>query len=155
MQKLLSYLRQVLVASCLFCTTLAMAGVTITAQERSLGKVLPGMDAHSLSCSNDGSHVAYVAEQGDKQLVVVDGRPGSTYDMIFWREFSYDSQHVAYEAKQGDKWFIVVDEKLGPAYDGIKPFSQIFSHDSQHVVYTAKQGNKWLVVRDGATRTGI
>jgi len=63
MQNLLSYLRLALVASCLCCAGLAMAGVTLTAQERSLGEMLPGSIYGSVKVSPNNQRVASVDMQ--------------------------------------------------------------------------------------------
>ena len=44
-------------------------------QGRSLGKVLP-IVYDSCHISPDGAHTAYMAQQGDKWCMVIDGKPG-------------------------------------------------------------------------------
>ena len=59
----------------------------------------------SLLASPDSQHLAYTASQGGKLIVVVDGKPGSTYDGIKDGSplFSPDSQHVAYARRNKAK----------------------------------------------------
>jgi hypothetical protein len=88
---------------------------------------------------------------GDKILVVVDGKEGKEYDGIGvgTLTFSPDSKHIAYVAKRGDKVFVVVDGKEGKEYDGILEGTLTFSPNSKHVAYVAGRGKKWFVVVDG------
>jgi len=149
MQKLLFYLRLVLVASCFCYAGLAMAGVTLTVQEHSLGKILPGMVDSSSWPSEDYSHVVCKAMQGNKTMIVVDGKPSPAYDWADWKMFSPDGQRIAYQAKLGNKWFVVIDGVPDPVYDDLIKAYPVFSPDSQHVGYMAAQGGKWFVVVDG------
>jgi len=54
----------------------------------------------------DGCHIAFVAQKGDKQLVVVDGELGPEFDGIDRSSlvFSPDGKRIAYIAKKGDNW---------------------------------------------------
>ncbi len=123
----------------------------------------------SLTVSPDSRRVAYVvkedtAEEGSKQVVVVDGTKGKRYDTIFrevWARrqgrlitkgsliFSADSQRVAYVAEDGSKQVVVVDGMEGKRYAAIEEDSIIFSPDSKRVAYVATNGNKQFVVVDG------
>jgi hypothetical protein len=66
--------------------------------------------------------VVYVAVEGNKRFVVVDGKEGKHYDYIWGVGtliFSPDSKRVAYAAEEGNKQFVVVDGKEGKQYVGI------------------------------------
>ena len=73
----------------------------------------------SFKTSPDGKRLAYLARQGDKTSVIVDGKTGNQYDRLSEIIFSPDSEHVAYGAKAGNKWFVVVDGEEGNQYDSI------------------------------------
>jgi hypothetical protein len=99
----------------------------------------------SFKLSPDCKHVAYVAKEGDKKFVVVDGKEEKKYDGISIMEgtpiFSPDSKRVAYVAGEGGKWFVVVDGKEGKKnYDFIG--GHLFSPDCKHVAYAAGEGGK-------------
>ena len=99
--------------------------------------------------SPDGRHVAYVAQIGDEQFVVIDGKKGKHYDGIGRAiVFSPDSKRVAYIAIIGKKGVVVVDGKEEKQYDNLGS-NIIFSPDSRHVAYPAQSGNKQFVVIDG------
>jgi len=106
--------------------------------------------------SPDDSRYAYRAQKGDKECVVVDGKPGPFYDGIPIDKnmvFSPDSKHFAYVALKNNKCVLVVDgveEKKG--FNFIKDV--IFSPDSAHISYKGrieKKENfeKWCLVTDG------
>jgi Tol biopolymer transport system component len=100
--------------------------------------------------SPDGKHMAYCAEQGEKELVVLDDKPGANFDQINDPPiFSLDSRHLAYLAKRGKTWLAVVDSQPGAEYDAVGYQSLVFSPDGNHVAYIANKGAKSLVVLDG------
>ena len=99
--------------------------------------------------SADGCHLAYIVADGQKQRVVVDGRPGPQYDLIWSCPFlSPDGNRVAYMAGDGGKQLVVVDGQSGPKHEGV-PAGPIFSPDGTRVVYEAAKGAKRFVVVDG------
>ncbi|MGB9488739.1 MAG: hypothetical protein WCD04_21820, partial [Terriglobia bacterium] len=122
---------------------------TLATREVSLGKSHPGLIFATLTVSPDSKRVAYAAQRGDRQLVVVDAVEAKEYDWIGKGApvFSPDSKRVAYVAKRGGKWSVVVDDVEGKEYDGIG--SLVFSPDSKRVAYVAMRGGKQLVVLDG------
>ena len=140
----------------IYCYTHAAAGQTeapleLASREVSLGRMDPGIIAESLTVSPDSRRVAYVAQRGRKQLVVVDGVEGAEYDGIGEGTpiFSPNGGRVAYIAQRGRKWLVVVDGVEGAEYDGIGQRHLIFSPDGGCVAYTAQRGRKQLVVVDG------
>jgi len=99
--------------------------------------------------SPDSRHVAYVAQSGDRQFVVVDGKEGKHYDGIGPNiVFSPDSRHIVYGAQAGNKQVAVVDGKEGNPYDVIGT-NFVFSPDSKRLIYSARKGNKIFAVIDG------
>jgi WD40 repeat protein len=87
--------------------------------------------------SPDGTHIAYHTLKDQRNLVVVDGKPGPEYHSIgnFLRgeflSFSLDGNHVAYAASDGDGSFAVIDGQRGPKYDQISTLA--LSPNGQHV----------------------
>lgn len=125
--------------------------ITLTTKEVSLGKFHPGGVTASIVVSPDSKRVAYGAQEGGKQLVVVvvDAQEGKAYDGIpDVLIFSPDSKRVAYVAAKGGKRLVVVDGQEGSEYDVVGTVL-IFSPDSKRVAYAAQKGGKWLVVVDG------
>ena len=57
--------------------------------------------------------MAYVAEKGGKRFIVLDGQPGTEYDVVGTPVFSPDGKRLAYAARKGEKWFVVVDRSAG------------------------------------------
>ena len=112
--------------------------------------------------SQDGRHVAYVAIVGGKNIVVVDGEEGQSYDAISGVPiFSPNSQRLAYLAVAGTEQMVVVDGIEGTPYEGIgrhavctlegddQVCSEIlFSPDSQHVAYVALDNGSVFTVVD-------
>jgi WD40 repeat protein len=95
--------------------------------------------------SPDGTHLAYVANDGMKRFVVIDGKEQKQYDYVNNIVFSPDSKHLAYAAIENKKNIIVVDGKEGEQYsmdffscaEGLQ-----FSPDSKHIVYICSEINK-------------
>ncbi len=116
--------------------------------------------------SPDSERVAYVAQNGLQQFVVMDGEAGKLYDEIgaSWDidaamnfivtqppiTFSADSKHFAYAAREQGRLHVIVDGKgqLFP-YDQIRLNSLAFSPDSSKFGYVAGQNKKFFVVIDG------
>ena len=127
------------------------AEVTLATREVSLGEVHPGALDSSPAVSPDSKRLAYAAQRGGMQLVVVDGVEGKEYDGIGVGTllFSADSKRVAYVAGRGGKLLVVVDGVEGKEFDGIGKGTLVFSPDSQRVAYVASRGGMQLVVADG------
>ncbi len=122
--------------------------------------------------------LAYLADAGEKKVVVVDGVEGKAYASIVeadsikqvhscqedvcWDayyiekpiQFSPDGQRVAYVAKVGERKFNA-SEKWSAVVGGMeeRPYDSIgglnFSPNSRHVAYVAGAGTKQFVVVDG------
>ncbi len=73
--------------------------------------------------SPDGRHVAYWANDGSAERVLLDGAAGKTYDEIGRLAFGPNGRHLAYEARLGSKWRLVVDGVDGPEYQPVRGFA--------------------------------
>jgi len=105
-----------------------------------------------LKVSPDSERLAYRAQEGDKQFVVVDGEEGKRYEDILKGTliFSPDSEHLAYGAQEGNEQFVVLDGEEGKRYEGIVTISGgkiIFdSLDSLH--YLALKGSNSIYLME-------
>lgn len=69
----------------------------------------------SLTFSSKGCRLAFVAVEGDKFRVVVDGEPNSLYDAIGMLQFGSEGQRLAYIARVGEQQYLALDNQLlGP-----------------------------------------
>lgn len=94
-----------------------------------------------ISISPDLRRVAYAVKQGDKVVVIADGKAGQRVDKTQYQAaFSPDSRHLAYWAQVGDKQCVVLDGELGPAWDNIR---------SQDVCFLPDGSLAYQAVRDG------
>jgi len=95
-------------------------------------------------------HFAARAKQGNKWVLVVDGKERNTFDGIESVLITSEGQ-VVYSAKRGDKWLKMFDDKeLGSAFEKLGGGSW-FAGDAglAHHAYPAKRDKKWLMVVDG------
>ena len=122
------------------------AGVTLATREVSLGKLHPGALPSSLAVSPDSKRVAYAAQRGFTQLVVVDGVEGKEYDAIGDPVFSPDSKRVAYGAWRGGRWWVVVDGVEGKEYDGFMKGSRLVFDSPSQFHTLAQRGDEFLRV---------
>jgi Tol biopolymer transport system component len=97
--------------------------------------------------SPDGNRIAFLAKDGEKARVCVDGKSPAAYDDSGALVFSPDSKHVAYGAKVGEKWFVVRDGVKETEFDAIT--GSIFSPDSAHCAYVAYRGDRKAAMIDG------
>lgn len=97
----------------------------------------------------DGFHIAFIAQQGGKKAVLLDGQPGPKYDRISLNtlRLSDDGKHVAYCAANGENQFIVLDGKSGPTFERLGV--PVLSPDGVHFAYVAETGTKAFVILDG------
>jgi len=125
--------------------------------ERLIDRGHPSMIGRSVIVSPDSRRVAYVAREGKKWFVVVDGQEQKQYDRIEAPSlvFSPDGQRVAYVARAVKKRFVVVDGQEQKQYDRIEVPSLVFGPDSQRWTYLARAGRKWFVVVDGKEQTRL
>jgi Tol biopolymer transport system component len=115
------------------------------------GPVVDRIEDSSIRWSNDGKHLAYVAEE-EKEWVVLDGKAQAKYGLISDMAFSPDGKHLAYMASDaGD--VVVRDGRPGPIFDEIKwrPLwarRSLFTPDGRHILYRARRNGKRVVVLD-------
>jgi hypothetical protein len=109
--------------------------------------------------SNDGKHLAYVAEPNSfRRVVVVDGKQSKVYgglDADFDDDslvLSPDGRRAAYSIEIRNNHLAVIDGREGKAYRAVDGL--VFSPDSKRVAYRAVLGNKLLIVVDGREGTG-
>lgn len=71
--------------------------------------------------SDDDEHMAYVADFGKVQCVVLDGKEIGRYEATrcSHAEITPDGKHVVFGARRGKEWFVCVDGDPGPACDWI------------------------------------
>jgi hypothetical protein len=109
-------------------------------------------DIIALIFSPDSQQLAYIAKDGYRHFVVLDGKEGHYYDDIKSDSliFSPDGQRLAYIAQVGNKQFVVVDGIEGKQYDAIITGvggTIIFDYaDSFH--YLALEGNSVYLVEE-------
>ena len=94
--------------------------------------------------------MAYAAITGKKAVVVLDGRPGRTYDGDFVEPltFSPDGERLAYVVHNDKKDYVVVDGHPSEERRRYRP-GPTFSPNSKHVAYVATKGKTKSVVLDG------
>jgi Tol biopolymer transport system component len=109
--------------------------------------------------SDDGKHVAFVAEPASfDSVAVIDGKPGKVYggfegDIIPGSlELSPDGSRYGYSVKKSGKAYVVIDGKDGKLYANVG--GPVFSPDSKHVAYQAAGGGKLFVVVNGKEGQG-
>jgi len=92
--------------------------------------------------SSDGSHSAYIGQQGDEYLVVEDGKevgrgpivPNGTANITVPLSLSSGGKHLFYMTKDGTGYHVVVDGQAGPP-TGV-PTPLVVSPDGAHYAYT-------------------
>jgi Tol biopolymer transport system component len=94
--------------------------------------------------------VAYAAQAGEKQFVVVDGYAGRAYDRVEEGSlcFSPDGQRLAFVAHVANRKAIVVDGKA-VYHDSFGESDLCFSPDSQRLAYVLDALGQWFVVVNG------
>jgi len=96
-----------------------------------------------------GQHKANVVQRGDKQLVILDERPGPEYDWIGAVAFSADGRTLAYEARKGKQQVVVLGEQEWPLEAEVVQDSLRMSPDNKRLALVACAKNKWQVMVDG------
>jgi hypothetical protein len=113
------------------------------------GKAYAQVRGDSILFSPNKMAMAYVAGDGNKNFVVVDGVEGSAFDGVDDLRFSSKSV-LAYRARRGTEYFVVVGDKTWGPYADVQPKSLVFSPDSKIAAWAAfgADGN-WQVFADG------
>ena len=124
------------------CQPLVITALPLGAGEREAISLAQDLRAELL--------LMYVAQEGGKVLVVIDGQERHAYDGLMRGSpvFSPDSKRIAYAAVSGKNVFAVVDTQSGKAYANIAPGTLSFSPDSKRMAYGAQGGQQWFVVVD-------
>jgi len=106
--------------------------------------------------SPDGKHLAFIARDRGKEVMVLDGKTVGTAGGIHFPQFSPDSGRLAYVAHWGQKQALVCDGKAGPAFEALDHPNLLyrFSPDSEHVAYIAWRGIKWEADKTSYTFRG-
>ena len=113
------------------------------------GKAYAQVRGDSILFGPDKKTMAYVAGDGNKNFVVVDGVEGALYDGVDELRFSSKSV-LAYRARRGAEHFVVVGDKTWGPYADVQPKSLLFSPDGKTAAWAAfgKDGN-WQVLANG------
>lgn len=107
------------------------------------GPEYEGICQVGIGFSPDGKHVAYIANRGDRQFVVLDGQENGAYEGIgVGPLFGGDSGRVAYSAQKGRKQVVVVNGEEGPEYTSILS-GPVFRRDGA-LEYIAADKNRVL-----------
>lgn len=113
------------------------------------GKAYPQVRGSSILFSPNTSAMAYVAGDGNKNFVVVDGVEGAAFDGVDDLRFSAKSV-LAYRARRGTEYFVIVGDKTWGPYADVKPKSLVFSPDGKASAWAAFGDNgNWQVLVNG------
>ncbi len=96
-----------------------------------------------------GRRTAEVVERGDKNLVILDGRPGPEYDLVGEVAFSADGNSLAYEARRGKDHVVVLDGREVPITADVVQNSFKVSPDHKRLALATFAKDVWLVLVDG------
>ena len=91
--------------------------------------------------SPNGKLIAYTAQVGHTEMVVLNHRPQRIYDRVGGGTlvFSANSKRLGYVAHSGKATFVVIDGKRKQRYDRVGYLN--FSPDAEHFLYAATRGN--------------
>jgi hypothetical protein len=102
--------------------------------------------------SADSRHVAYIATNSGKSVVVLDGKESDAHQAIdrLSLRFSPDGSHLGFVAQDDSTWRVVIDQKPGAARrDVIDGKSFEFSPDGQHYRFKHRTySGDWNIVVD-------
>jgi WD40 repeat protein len=131
------------------------------------GKPYDNIDPQSVVFSADGKRLAYGAQLGNKQFLVVDGNPGKAFDLPFdiprplpRAVFSPDGKRIGYRLQfraASERVRVVIDDQEGVEFEhdgslaptgGIPLGTPVFSPDSQHVAYLTRNARIMTVIHD-------
>lgn len=141
--------------ACVTCEATEGGLVSRVVVDGAAGPQYDGIDGGSITLSQDGRHVAYLARKGDKWLVVADGKDGHEYDEILScppmvtcpLTIDRAGKPVAYVVRKASKWVAVVHGKEQAEYDYIRELA--IGPEAKRVAYVADTGRRSLVVDNG------
>jgi Tol biopolymer transport system component len=136
-----------------------MTGLSCVVLDNIEGKPYDGVYFEPTLFSQDGKHLAYMAEDHDQALVVLDEKEYPRYPNVSVPVLSPDSLHIAYQAIiDGYSYVVVIDGKESRPYKLSLRIPEkgaiVFSPNSQRVAFVGSNGNKTFVVVDGVEGTG-
>jgi hypothetical protein len=102
----------------------------------------------SPAISADGKSVAYLAVEGGRVFVVVDGHQGPGYDWVGGLVFS-PAGALTYPARRAGRAFVVVDGKEDPTSSALDIGDPVFSADGARMAYWAYDGSSVRTVVKG------
>jgi Tol biopolymer transport system component len=103
----------------------------------------------SVLFNRDGSRVAFVVQNRQGSVVIINSREGKRYASCAEVRFSPDGGRVAYQATTGNgDYFVVTDDREGKPYSKIVKGSLVFSPDSRHSAFLATRDRKVVTVVD-------
>ncbi|MDE0838399.1 MAG: hypothetical protein OSB41_05025 [Kiritimatiellae bacterium] len=114
------------------------------------GKAYTQVRGDSVVFSSDKKAMAYVAGDGIKDFVVLNGVEGEAFDEVHDVLFAPSRRVMAYRARRGVEHFVVVGKKAMGPYVNVKPGSLTFRDDGKVVAWSAfgKDG-LWHVYANG------
>jgi hypothetical protein len=114
------------------------------------GKAYTQVRGDSVVFSMDKKSMAYVAGDGNKNFVVLDGVEGPAFDDVFDLRFSPVGSRLSYGARRGLEYFVVEGDKEHGPYENIQRDSLVFRPDGKGLAWAAflPDGN-WHVCLDG------
>ena len=101
------------------------------------GKAYTQVKGDSVIFSADKKAMAYVAGDGNKNFVVLDGAGGPAFDEIYDLRFSPVGSRLAYGARRGLEHFVVEGGKEHGPYENIQQGSLVFSPDGKALAWAA------------------
>ena len=116
------------------------------------GKAYTQVQGDSVVFSADKKAMAYVAGDGNKNFVVLDGKEGPAFDDVYDLRFSPVGSRLVYGAQRGLEHFVVEGGKEHGPYENIQRGSLVFRPDGKDIAWAAfgADGN-WHVCLNGKT----